>query len=158
MLLSDLSRYTPESHPDSTALRTAVQKIRETAAFIDAERGKFEKLQKLSEIMRALGGKVEGLFVTGRTCVAEADVKLSGDREGYAWLFNDSIIAAEKKSGLLRSATLQLKLFVLFKDALFGTSGNVGIYVKCKDKDECVMAFSNPDERNVWLTLCNKGQ
>lgn len=136
-------------------LRTAVQKIRETAAFIDTERGKFENLQKLSEISRALNGKVEGLFVTGRICVAEADVKLSSG-DGSAWLFNDCIIVAEKKGGLLRSATLQLRTFVLFREALFGAAGANGLHVKCpKEKDDITLTFADPDERDEWLTLCN---
>lgn len=156
LLLSDLSRHTSETHADCTPLRTAVQKIRETAAFIDAERGKFENLQKLSEISRSLNGKVEGLFVTGRTCVAEADIKLSSN-DGSAWLFNDSIIVAEKKGGLLRSATLQLRAFVLFRDALFGAAGTNGLHVKCtKEKDDVIITFADPEERDEWLALCNK--
>lgn len=158
LLLTDLSRHTPEGHADNTPLKTAVAKIRETAAFIDEERGKFESLQKLSEIMRALGGKVEGLFAKGRSCVAEADVRL-GEREGYAWLFNDAIIVAEKKGGLLRSATLQLRLFVPFTAALFGASGTVGMHVRSKDnKDECVFTFAVAEERDEWLRLANKSQ
>lgn len=159
MLLSDLSRHTPESHPDCTPLRTAVQKIRETAAFIDTERGKFESLQKLSEISRALNGKVEGLFVTGRTCVAEADVRLTGDKEGYSWLFNDAMIVAEKKGGLLRSATLQIRLFVLYKDALFGGSGQLGMHINQirghKERDDCTLYFTQQEERDQWLAICN---
>lgn len=130
--------------------------MRETAAFIDAERGKFENLQKLSEIARVVHGKVEGLFVTGRSCVAETDVKVSNN-DGCAWLFNDSIIVAEKKGGLLRSDRLQVRAFVLFKDALFGAVGTSGMHIKCaKEKDDVTITFVEAEERDEWLSLCNK--
>ena len=41
----DLSRHTPESHPDSATLKSACTKVKETALFINAEKGKFENLQ-----------------------------------------------------------------------------------------------------------------
>jgi hypothetical protein len=88
--------------------------------------------------------------------VAEADVKLSGN-DGSAWVFNDCIIVAEKKGGLLRSATLQLRTFVLFKDALFGAAGAYGLHVKCsKEKDDITVTFADTEERDEWLNLCNK--
>ncbi len=58
-----MAAHTSESHADYNSLTAASAKMKEIATFINAEKGKFENLQKITEVLKFLGEtKVEGLF------------------------------------------------------------------------------------------------
>jgi hypothetical protein len=104
MLLTEVLQCTDEGHPDAQPLRTALDKIGEVAIKINKNKGEFEDLQELKNMLPlfAPGSGLEATLPRLNRRLAKqgnlTKVRLWRRQERHVWLFNDLLLYAEAKS------------------------------------------------------------
>jgi hypothetical protein len=66
LLLEDLSRHTPSSHPDAELLGKALESIQQVAHYVNEMIREHERVVEMLELQRCLSGFTEDLIVPGR--------------------------------------------------------------------------------------------
>eukprot|EP00732_Lithocolla_globosa_P002092 Lithocolla_globosa_v1_NODE_1259_length_2726_cov_7.700112.p1 type:complete len:520 gc:universal NODE_1259_length_2726_cov_7.700112:1040-2599(+) len=76
MLLSDLLKYTPKSHPDHANLENAVAKIKQAAALVNEKKREYDHQKELELISEKLEGTTSSLVAKGRHLIKQNNLKL----------------------------------------------------------------------------------
>eukprot|EP01102_Stenamoeba_stenopodia_P014619 TRINITY_DN487_c0_g1_i3.p1 TRINITY_DN487_c0_g1~~TRINITY_DN487_c0_g1_i3.p1 ORF type:complete len:714 (+),score=189.35 TRINITY_DN487_c0_g1_i3:267-2408(+) len=117
LLLSELMKKTPESHPDHQLINKALQQIKEIADHVNYSVREQENRTKLLKILEDTKKYVgfEPLLLPHRVLIHEGEVKLTAaDKIQWMLLFNDILVFAnitdrnEKKERRIVDETLEL--------------------------------------------------
>lgn len=104
MLLEDTLKSTDDEHADAEPLRAALSKVSEVAIKINREKGEFDQLQELKNLLPlfASGSGLDSTLVRlNRRIIKEGvmtKMRLWRRQERHVWLFNDLLLYAEAKS------------------------------------------------------------
>jgi len=158
LLLRELIKFTPESHPDWDPLQSAFSKINGVVADINEAQRQAEGLQRISEVTKMIDG-VDTLVAPGRYYVKEGELtfyKSAKSRNGekrHVFFFTDLIILTNRKGEKKFDHKLSIdldscKLIVIadsnyIKNAFELNTGN-------KHK-KCILSGESAAESNLWI-------
>jgi len=105
LLLADLIKNTPDTHPDHKNLVQALEKTKSLAATINETQREMERSSALLSIQSRFKG--ETVLVPGRHLLREGPVRVyraksQKAREGALYVFNDCVMVAKKKKNHLK--------------------------------------------------------
>ncbi|KAL6076105.1 putative mitochondrial DNA polymerase I protein C [Balamuthia mandrillaris] len=110
LLLTDLAKHTWEEHPDYKNLILALEKITETATYVNQKQNEALNVQKVLSIQSTLTGKrLESLVDPQRRFVREGSLielndKGKSGKQRWFILFNDIIVRCKMSASMLRKS------------------------------------------------------
>lgn len=111
LLLGQILKYTPESHPDNESLRHVLQRIKEILDMVNERTREVENLNRIIAIQSSLINGVEAgndFVKTGRWFLKEGPVhrkKLISSTPVYLFLFSDLLVIARSANPLTSSSS-----------------------------------------------------
>lgn len=104
LLLADLVKYTEVDHHDRKALIEALEKMGETASYLEKKSEEAENTTKVLEIQSHLSGNFQNLAQPGRRFVRQGilssweleNKNVKKPRERQVFLFNDTLVETEE--------------------------------------------------------------
>jgi len=157
LLLEDVLKKTPESHPDNKDLKLALQKIEDIANTVNESIRKYENLQKLNQVVKLFGNakELDELIVETRTVIKEGPLTKIGRKshmERYFVLLNDILLyGAKALNG--NHYTLKRILYMdktLVKDMADSTDVTNSFLILSVGKSFIVYA-ATVEEKKAWL-------
>eukprot|EP00727_Mastigamoeba_balamuthi_P006469 m51a1_g2442 putative domain containing protein (1553) ;mRNA; r:861225-867164 len=101
LLLQDLARFTPESHPDYKELSEALKEMKSVAGYVNEKKREAENLNQVLSVQKKLVGMTENLPMPHRRFVRQG-VLLELDEKSclqshVCFLFNDAMVLSRPK-------------------------------------------------------------
>ncbi|KAH3767964.1 guanine nucleotide exchange factor [Pelomyxa schiedti] len=135
LLLTDLVKSTPDTHPDHQNLAVALSKMRDVATSVNKKQKEMEDRQILLEIDSDVSDKLEPFLRPGRSLLERVEIQHQKPKpkakvkDSTLLLFNDSIVmCAPQRKISLKSEKLRFK----WKASMMGSTVS-----KCTDQPNC---------------------
>jgi len=97
LLLEDLFRNTPKTHPDFTRLAESLWKMKSVANYVNEKKREAETIHEVLMVQDKLGGKMDNLAQPHRRYLREGFLTdLVTKRKLYYFLFNDLLVGTKK--------------------------------------------------------------
>lgn len=151
LLLKELLKYTPETHPEHEPLVKALKRMSEVASFVNQRKREYENISKLYEVQNRVFGCDFPFMIPTRRLLKEGQLKSKSNKDLTVYLFNDYLVWANAKGKFKGKMPLgdivtipseqQLALDLHYQ-GLPQKNVNQQVMFKCKD---------DPEFRN-WFT------
>lgn len=161
LLIRELIRYTPESHPDWEPLQAAFSKINSVVSDINEAQRQAEGLQRILDLQSLIDG-VDSLVAPGRNYVKEGELtqyksaKSKSGEKRHVFFFTDLILLTlrrgEKRFEHKLSVDLDsCKLVVLADSSYIKNSFELSTGDSHPKGKKCILSGETPDESNQWI-------
>jgi len=158
LLLRELIKYTPETHPDWEALQSAFSKINSVVADINEAQRQAEGLQRILDLQKMIDG-IDSLVSPGRNYVKEGELttyksaKSKSGEKRHVFFFTDLILLTikrgEKRFEHKLSVDLDSCVLVVIADSSY-IKNAFELQPKGKSK-KCILSGNTPEESNQWI-------
>jgi len=164
LLLDVLFKNTPENHPDYENLRNALDKMKETADYINERKRDSDAINKILEVQSILSG-IEHLAVPSRRYVREGVMLVKEESkllERYFFLFNDLLICAKPNFSVGKSRhSYKVEQTFDLQSVQFQVSQETdNICLICDNEKNCLLklAAKSQGDFDSWMADLNKAQ
>jgi len=163
LLLRELLKFTPESHPDHAALQAAYIKIEEAVSHVNEAKRKKENSEKMRHISQILNDDTLELIQPSRNFIKEGEVenyKLKNEKliKTNLYLFNDFVIVAKPgrwKKKIKKQFPNDTIVYNLEDKAEHNLSNAIQI---TNGSRSAFIVFNSPEIKSEWIASFNTSQ
>jgi hypothetical protein len=160
LLLEDLVKNTPESHPDHKTLNSALEKLKIVAEQVDKAIHEQKNRELMFKIQKRVGEAAQ-IIEPGRIYVREGDltkVCRKGPKKRFFALFSDILLYATENIGGRLSSVNVLKMTSLgVRDLPDDPKRNQTNAMQVSSEKKSFVVFAQtPQEKSLWLSDLNK--
>jgi len=152
LLLKELLKYTPSTHPDRNNIEKALEKLQKEVDNINKNKAKNDNMKKMLEIQQNLEGlpKHFKLLLPNRMFIYEGILmKISGkhDQERYFFLFSDCLIYCKRKG----VAKFACRGIIYLNKIRISDIDQTSFKLFRTDKNLTYILYGQPQEKKTWL-------